>query len=152
MTESDLLNTRGRVVIRGIPMLSKSLVIATAAAIVAASPATAAHPNLFVNSALSGDNNYFYSVPGQSFVGGLDRVPGWTLSGYGFLSYPGLATLQNQQYRDQRLAGGPTNDVCAPGSCPNGFVDAPGNVNFIALDGDRTVNTSITQTVSGLTA
>lgn len=112
-------------------------------------PALAAHENLFTNPAFSGDNNYFYVV--SNFNDGADRVPGWVLGGYGFLSYPGLATLHTQQYGDQRIAGGPTDAPCAPGSCPNGFVDAPGGYNFIALDGDPTIGSSISQSVTGLT-
>ncbi len=109
--------------------------------------------NLLSNPGFSGTNDYFFgNYPGATFTHGLDNIPGWTLTGYGFLSYPGIATLQQQQGSDQRIAGGPSDATCTPGSCPNGFVDDPKGLNFIAIDGDPDIKASVSQTLTGLHA
>ena len=104
-----------------------------------------ASTNLLTNPGFSGTNDYWYSPAATN----LNEVPGWTLTGYGFLSYPGLATSAQQQGGDQRIAGGPTDATCPVGACPNGFVDAPNGGNFLAVDGDPTILGTVSQVVNG---
>ncbi len=66
----------------------KTLLLAVATLVGATTVVMATPTNLIANSSLDGTNDYFYS-PSNSNV---NEVTGWTLGGYGFVSYPGKAT------------------------------------------------------------
>ncbi len=99
----------------------KILLLAVATLVGATTVAMATPTNLITNASLDGTNNYFYS-PSNSNV---NEVTGWTLGGYGFLSYPGKATNSNQTGPDQRLAAVRPTRFAIPALAPTASSTIP---------------------------
>ena len=124
-------------------------VAVVAATFAMAAAATAASPALAAGLVLNGG---FESVtPGPNyFLGGGASLTSWTSGGYIAVYGPGGAdTTGANQGGNPIYIWGPN----LPGiySTPNGLTaTSPAGGNFVAMDGDQTLNVPITQTISGL--
>ncbi len=119
--------------------------LAALAAVAAAVPAAAGHPNLVQNGGFETTTLTGSSQFSDYFSG--NQVAHWTTSGYNMLFFPGTATTTgaNTQYGPGLTFWGPANGVA------NGYSDSPTGGNYVGADGAYIV-APIQQTLTGLVA